>query len=130
MKDHLRVHTGEKPFKCDTYGLCFAARANLKKHLRTHTREKPFKCDTCGLCFTRNGSLTDHMRIHTGEKPFKCDTCLLRFTKRGTLWDHNYAYPYRRETIQKICYIWIMFYSELKFEISSVHSYRGESIHM
>ena len=55
LKSHIRIATCEKPFKCDTCGLCFAQSGNLNRHIRTHTGDKPFKCDLCGLCFSQSG---------------------------------------------------------------------------
>lgn len=73
-------------------GKSYTTITNLNIHVRMHKGERPFKCDYCGDEFARKNTLVDHIRIHTGEKPYICPVCGKQFrTNRLTvhLWTHE-----------------------------------------
>ena len=88
LERHVRVHNGEKPFKCDVCQSQFLLSHHLKNHMRLHTGEKPFKCLLCGGEYSQYGNLQCHMRMHTGEKPFECSVCVKRFAYGSALKAH------------------------------------------
>ncbi|XP_055342693.1 zinc finger protein 853-like isoform X6 [Paramacrobiotus metropolitanus] len=57
---------------CDTCGRAFKSRSHLVDHMRTHTGERPYRCELCGNTYRHRTSLKGHMNSHTGAKPHKC----------------------------------------------------------
>nr|XP_027230696.1 zinc finger protein 765-like [Penaeus vannamei] len=84
----MRLHTGEKPYKCVECELEFTHKSTLLHHMRLHTGEKPYVCGICDKRFRQRVHLTTHVRLHTGEKPYTCDECDQKFFQRSHLTRH------------------------------------------
>ncbi|GIY52833.1 hypothetical protein CEXT_283991 [Caerostris extrusa] len=92
---HNKTHLMDtRTHKCDICQKMFFERYYLKQHIMIHTGERPFQCDICSKSFNRKSILLKHTEVHLAEKPkklrtFKCSECEKEYTCASSLSAHK-----------------------------------------
>jgi hypothetical protein len=86
---NLRRHYQDK--KCNGCGKGFVRKYELIDHLRSHTGDKPFECEVCGKCFSVMSNLITHLRLHLAQPGFvmvRCGMCSETRFSEEDVWKH------------------------------------------
>lgn len=78
----------QKDNTCEVCGIHFVNRKCLRDHLRGHYNEKPYKCEKCDLTFVSASRRSDHVRRKHNEKTETCEFCGKVFNVKSVLNRH------------------------------------------
>ena len=66
LKQHIGVHEGKKPYKCDICAYCCSQKGTMNRHVAfVHERKETFKCEICDYsCYQKQGMIIHVESVH------------------------------------------------------------------
>lgn len=102
-------HPRMKSHQCKYCGRFFARTTVLTEHIRTHTGKKPFVCNVCNKAFSQMTNLKRHQKIYD-RKSITCRYCKAVFTDYALLLKHMQSHGKSQEKNSQefqICYVYL-----------------------
>ena len=59
----MRVHSGDRPFRCSDCDKGFSQSSHLRRHKKIHEREKIQSCEKCGTELSKDTNEMPHLCV-------------------------------------------------------------------
>lgn len=85
------LSSGERPFRCEEEGCgkSFTRNEELTRHKRIHSGLRPYPCDSCGKTFGRKDHLKKHARTHLPQPSYIIPPHLYVYPYLYGYWGHT-----------------------------------------